>query len=188
MAEIDGGGVKRVISPEHLRKLQEGRQRRLEENRQPQAWPGGVVDALPDAGPAPKPGPFSFPRPVTEEPEGPRLVRLAEVKMVQERFWPLILQRFPEARSEMVRGQLALATRGERHRLYMSEAGLALFELRQTAWEPQVGVATVFCLGHDAEVLSGYGEAWARDIRASYFEPDHMPNRTYLDERKALSS
>lgn len=166
--------TRRTLSPEHLEKLRAGR----EAARRPKeaGMTRGVEVRTPDAGPAPKPEPFMFPKPERmPDLEGsiPRLVKLAEVGEVLDYFWPLILRRYPDARREMVRPQLALATRGERMRLYRTDSGLALYEMRQTAWEPLSVIASTFVVGRDVLALLEAGLRWARETKAVRFDTDH---------------
>lgn len=222
MADGDGGGMieaveperpKRTLTPEQLAKMQEGRarvraarksrkKRSAKPDRTKQSFPGigGVAERLPDTGPAPRPGPVSFPRPVPQIDEDvaartPRLVRLADAKETLDGFWPLLMQRFPSAQKDMVRALFGMASRGVRHRLYRTDGGLALFEQRQTAWEPEIAIVTVFAIGRDTTALIDAGIAWAEAIGAARFESDRPVGggretafwTIDLRERKALS-
>lgn len=208
---------RRTVSPEHRAKMIEGKRLARERRERQEARKAerlarkeeaarqladqvspGVVERTPDAGPAPRPAPFSFPRVVPQEPPTgniPRLVRMAEVGELIERHWPQILRWYPDARKEMVRPRLNVATRGVQDRLYRTDDGLALFELRQTPFEPLPTVATVFAIGRDIPAMLDAGLEWAAAIGAAAFRSDHPIIGTEravwvrdLRERKALSS
>lgn len=179
---------KRIRNPKKPKRA--AHSRRTSAASEPQeSRPGGTEVRARDTGPAPRQPPFSFPRPdrLPDVSDAlPRLVPLAEVKAALDQFWPLILDRFPMAQQAMVRGHLAMATRGERHRLFVSRRGLALFEQRQTPWEPLPIVATVFAVGADRDVLVAAGMNWARQIRAIAFDPDGgAPARVNLRAEQA---
>jgi hypothetical protein len=185
-------GRKRKLSPRHYAAMREGLEKARKEGRlggrrtkstrktttravppTDREFKAAAAMMAPDA--APTPAPFSFPRPHEnhDAPAGtPRLVLLSEIGVVLDAMWPLLLERYPQAHKEMVRPTLALATRGIRSRFWHTgDGGYALFEARQTAFEPELIVHTIFVLGrHKAELIAA-GEKWARETSAQ-FRPD----------------
>lgn len=209
-------GRKRTVSPDHIAKMRAGlalakaegrlgRRRKTAKRAAPQASQEfqqkvetaaamlmpGIEQGGYDSGPAPKPPPFSFPRPQENQnapPGVPRLVRLSDVDAVIEQMWPLLVERYPTAHKEMVRPTLALATRGIRTRFWHTgDGGFALFEARQTPFEPDL-VVHGFTLGRHAEALVAAGLKWARDTGAARFDVEQFPSRLEANEvRRTIS-